>query len=459
MSGTELIQCVRIYLNEHDQAEGRPLYLAALERLRREGATGATVLRGIAGFGAGSRLRTSGIADFTPAPIVIEWVDRAERVARVLPALDDLLPDALITIEDLRAYRAVLRSVGPFGDRTVGQMMAREVAAATRDMPLRAAAELMIERAQPLLPVLDDRGGVVGVLSDGDLVRRAGLALPPRLFGALTADERRAVLDLLAPGVVAATLTADPRSAYVESPVPLAISPMIEWGFELLPVLDRDGRLAGLFGVEQALRAGLWNADVAADSAGPASHSNHAAGPSTGSGGAAGPDGPPGALENGERERAVRAAEPPTPVSLVMQRAVPTIAAATPLAEALARLLAAPDRFLVVLDAGRLVGTLTDLHLARTLGEPLRSAWLAALRVPAVPLPTVLDGAGAELTAGRLAEPNTPSIDAQAPLDAAIQHILAGGYERLLVLDDQGEVAGLLARRSLLRALSQASAA
>jgi phospholipid/cholesterol/gamma-HCH transport system substrate-binding protein len=61
-----------------------------------------------------------------------------------------------------------------------------------------------------------------------------------------------------------------------------------------------------------------------------------------------------------------------------------------------------------------------------------------------VPLPPVLDVAVAELTAGGLAEPNTPSIDAQATLDAAIQHMLAGGYERLLVLDDQGYVAGLL---------------
>jgi CBS domain-containing protein len=290
------------------------------------------------------------------------------------------------------------------------------------------------------------------------------LALPPRLFGALTADERRAVLDLLAPGVVAATLTADPRSAYVESPVPLAISPMIEWGFELLPVLDRDGRLAGLFGVEQALRAGLRNSDVAVDSDGPASYSTNSAGPSTGSGDASGQAisgqaGPGGAVENGERERAVRAAEPPTPVGLVMQRAVPTIAAATPLAEALARLLATPDRFLVVLDAGRPIGTLTDLYLARTLGEPLRSTWLAALRIPGVPLPTVLDGAGAELTAGGFAEPNIPSIDAQATLDEAIQRMLAGGHERLLVLDDQGQIAGLLARRSLLRALAQASAA
>ena len=301
-------------------------------------------------------------------------------------------------------------------------------------MLLRAAAELMIERAQPLLPVLDDRGGLVGVLSDGDLVRRAGLALPPRLFGALSADERRAVLDLLGPGLVAAALTAEPRSAYVESPVPLAISPMIEWGFELLPVLDRDGQLAGLFGVEQALRAGLRNADAATDSTEPAA-----------------------GVESGAR--AVRAAEPPTPVGLVMQGAVPTIAADTPLAETLARLLAAPERFLVVLQAGQPIGTLTDLYLARTLGEPLRSAWLAALRVPAVPLPATLNAADSELTAGGLAEPNPPSIDLQATMDVAIQHMLAGGHERLLVLDDQGQVAGLLARRSLLRALAQASAA
>jgi CBS-domain-containing membrane protein len=304
--------------------------------------------------------------------------------------------------------------------------MAREVAAATLDMPLRAAAELLIARAQPLLPVLDDRGSLMGVLSDGDLVRRAGLALAPRLFAALAAEERRAVLDLLAPGVVADVLTAEPRSAYVEAPVPLAISPMIEWGVDTLPVLDRDGRLAGLFGVEQALRAALARSESVAGDA---------------------PEG------------GVRAAEPPTPVGLVMQRAVPAIAASAPLAETLARLLAAPDRFLVVLDAGRPIGTLTDLYLARTLGEPLRSAWLAALRVPAVPLPAWIDGAGDELTAGGLAEPAPPSIAMQATQDQAIQHMLAGGHERLLVLDEQGQLAGMLARRGLLRALAQASAA
>jgi CBS-domain-containing membrane protein len=276
--------------------------------------------------------------------------------------------------------------------------------------------------------VLDERGSLVGVLSDGDLVRRAGLALPPRLFAVLAADERRAVLDMLAPGVVADVLTADPRSAYVEAPVPLAISPMIEWGVDTLPVLDRDGRLAGMFGVEQALRAALG-------------------GPADAAGAGDSPEG------------AVRAAEPPTPVGLVMQRAVPTIAAGASLAETLSRLLAAPDRFLVVLDAGRPIGTLTDLYLARTLGEPLRSTWLAALRSTAVPLPASIDVADDELTAAGLAEPALATIGTQATQDQAIQQMLDGGHERLLVLDEQGQLAGLLARRGLLRALAQASAA
>src|SRR5689334_20845445 len=106
MPDYEPIQRVRIYLSERDKSAGQPLYLVTLELLQREGATGATVTRGIAGFGAGHRLGAAGAADLGPAaPIIIEWIDRDERIARVLPLLDELLPEALITVEDLRVYR------------------------------------------------------------------------------------------------------------------------------------------------------------------------------------------------------------------------------------------------------------------------------------------------------------------------------------------------------------------
>jgi PII-like signaling protein len=418
MASDESVQRVRIYLNERDTAEGQPAHLATLERLRREGATGATALRGIAGFGAGHRVRITGADALAAAPVVIEWVDRAERVARVLPLLDDLLAEALITVEDVRIYRAALRSGGPFGDQTVGQAMAREAATASLDTPLRAAAELMLAEAQPLLPVLDADGLVVGVFSDGDFVRRAGLPLPLALFGALNSEERRSLLDRLPARALGELYTAEPRTIYVEAPVAQAISPLVEWGFEMLPVVDRIGRFAGLFGVDQALRAA--NARRTQDA-------------------------PPG----------VRDAEPPTPVGLVMQGAVPTIGAAAPLRDAMELLLNTAGRFLVVLADGRPIGTLSERWLAQQLPEPLRSAWLGALRAtePA-PVPAEL---ALSTTAGGLAERDMPTIAARASQEEAIALMLEGSYDRLLVVDDEGRLAGLLGRRVLLRALAQAS--
>jgi Uncharacterized conserved protein len=155
MTAGEPLQRVRIYLSERDSAYGQPLYLVALDRLRREGASGATVLRGIAGFGSGHRLRTAGIADFSQqTPVVIEWLDRAERVARVLPTLDEMLGDALITIEDIKAYRAALRSSGPFGSRSVADAVHDEIAIIPPDMLLAEAIERLARSRQPLLAVV-----------------------------------------------------------------------------------------------------------------------------------------------------------------------------------------------------------------------------------------------------------------------------------------------------------------
>lgn len=415
MSNNEPIKRVRIYMNERDLNAGQPLYLAVLERLRREGATGATALRGMAGFGAGHRLRTAGIADFSPSPVVIEWVDRSERVLRIMPLLDELLPEALITVEDIRVYRAVLRSSGPFGDRTVGEVMAHEPATGTPGMLVRDAAELLLERNQTLLPVLDERGGVAGVLSAGDLMRRAELLLPLRLLPALGLAERQALLDRLPAHSVGDLMTSEPRTIYVESSIPQAISLLVEWGMSGLPVLDREGRLAGIFGVEQALRA---------------AQGDHGA------------------------DAAVRDAEPPTPVGLVMQRAVPTIPAAATLPGVMSGLIGTPERFLVVTDAGRPVGTLNERLLIERLAEPVRSLWLNVLRWPGEPLPELPEAAD-EPAAARLADTSTPTIGEQTAQDEAIQMMLEGEYERLLVVDAEGRLVGLLARRGLLRALGQ----
>lgn len=99
---------LRIFVGESDTWHGRPLYEAIVRRAREEGLAGATVLRGIEGFGAHSRIHTSRILRLSEdLPVVIEIVDEPERVEAVLPALDEMIGEGLITLERVRviAYR------------------------------------------------------------------------------------------------------------------------------------------------------------------------------------------------------------------------------------------------------------------------------------------------------------------------------------------------------------------
>lgn len=105
---------MRIFLGESDRCHtgdhrGRPLHEAILLTLRERGFAGATVLRGIAGFGASSRLHTDRILRLSgDLPVVVEVVEREERVQEVLPLLDEMIDAGLITLERARVilYRS-----------------------------------------------------------------------------------------------------------------------------------------------------------------------------------------------------------------------------------------------------------------------------------------------------------------------------------------------------------------
>jgi PII-like signaling protein len=103
---------LRIHIGERDKYHGRPLYQAIVELLRRKHYAGATVIRGIMGFGASSRLHSDRIEVLSlDLPIVIECVDTEEKIAAILPELDDMLGGGLITLERARVimYRPDLR--------------------------------------------------------------------------------------------------------------------------------------------------------------------------------------------------------------------------------------------------------------------------------------------------------------------------------------------------------------
>jgi len=97
---------VRAYFGERDRHHGQPLGSALLELLRREGAAGATVRRGIAGYGAHSTIHAASLVDLSAdLPLILEWVDTEARVGRLLPEVDAMLQGGLITVDSVTIVR------------------------------------------------------------------------------------------------------------------------------------------------------------------------------------------------------------------------------------------------------------------------------------------------------------------------------------------------------------------
>ena len=97
---------MRVFVGEKDKHKGAPLYRALVELFRREHLAGATVLRGTMGYGAKSVLHTANVLRLSEdLPIVIEVVDAQDKIEAVLPLLDAMVDEGLITLEKVRVLR------------------------------------------------------------------------------------------------------------------------------------------------------------------------------------------------------------------------------------------------------------------------------------------------------------------------------------------------------------------
>jgi PII-like signaling protein len=102
-------QLLRIFIGESDKHDGRPLYEWLVLQARERGLAGATVLRGLMGFGAHSRLHTAKVLRLSEdLPIVVEIVDTRAKIEAFLPIVDAAVVEGLVTVEkaDVRFHRA-----------------------------------------------------------------------------------------------------------------------------------------------------------------------------------------------------------------------------------------------------------------------------------------------------------------------------------------------------------------
>lgn len=100
---------LRIFIGEGDKKDGVPLYEWIVRKVKENGIAGATVLRGIEGFGAHSRIHAAKLLDLSiDLPIVIEIVDSLEKIEAFMPLVDEAIKEGLVTLEkvQIRLYRA-----------------------------------------------------------------------------------------------------------------------------------------------------------------------------------------------------------------------------------------------------------------------------------------------------------------------------------------------------------------
>ncbi len=409
-------QRLTVYIGESDRWRGKALYAAILERLHAHGIAGATVLRGVAGYGAHSRIHTAAIVRLSEdLPLRIEVVDGVENIQRALQLLRPMVREGLITLEDVQVIRYTHRELNPLpADRPVREVMTPHVVSVGPETRLHAAWERMVQAGVKALPVVDDRGRVLGVLTGDDLFRPLDgaprLSWAEHLDDALLNEHLRALAD--ASLTVAQVMSAPAVVVSQDAPLGEAVALLVDEDIKRLPVVDADGRLVGVLSRVDILRQALPDATAA-----PAA----AAGiPAQGA----------ATLED------------------VMRTPVPLIPADADLPDVVAALLGFGEHRLVVVDSeGQVVGLISDVDLVARVRPQQRRSLLQALFRRNQPPDT-------GQTAADIMSPGALTGPAGEPLLSALARMLKTGRKWLVVTDTDGRPLGLVDRQQVLRALA-----
>jgi CBS domain-containing protein len=409
-----------IFTGERDRWKHRPLYLAILEYLKADGCAGATVTRGIAGFGAHSHIKTSTLVEISvDLPVLITVVDRPEKIEKYAEHLAGMLSGGAITIEDVDVHFYSAGFRGGIPDLTVADVMTRSAEAVTADTPIVDVVGKLLARDHTALPVIDAERRVVGMVGDQDLLRRgltsASLSLHKAADPATVAD---VLHRLRATGAtVKETMTTPAVTVRTDAPLKEAAQLMHGRGLKRLPVVDERGALAGVVSrldILSSIAAGYARRSV------PHAH---------------------------------RLPQEHRRVAEIMEPDVPTVLETTPLGEVVEKLLGSDAKRIMVVDASRrLVGVITDTDIVDRVDPRerpgvftmLRSRWNRDAE-------RAVRRAYGQRAADVMSTPPI-AVSREAPVIEALTLSVTRHLKRLPVVDADGRVVGIVSRPALLAA-------
>jgi CBS domain-containing protein len=406
-------QCLRIYIGESDRWRGKSLETTLVEILRARGMAGATVFRGIAGFGAHSRIRSTAIEVLSlDLPIVIEVIDSPEKMAEIIEIVYPMVREGLMTLEDLQIIKYTHRYLNPLPvEKFVSELMTRNVVTITANMPVYQAWKLMLNARVKVLPVLDISNRVVGILTDEDLLERAGIHQRLSVAIRMDASENEEELANLEKSslTVDQVMTHPVITVFESETLGTATSKMVKAGLKRLPVVNQDGKLVGMLSRLDILR------EIAhSEPTGKNQEYSHRVG------------------------RLVRD---------IMTTDIPMVYQDDDLTAIIEKFARSNSHRLIVVDSQkRAIGLLSDSDVVARIQPQKRKSILEALRQIRKPAP------GKE-TAYDLMSPGPLMAHPELPVVDAVKKMLAESRKWLVVVDDDAKPLGLVDRQMLLEAL------
>lgn len=409
---------LRIYISESDRWRGKPLESVIIDMLRIQGVAGATVFRGSSGFGPHSLTRANSSGPIsTDQPIVIETVDAPQKISAVIDMIYPMVREGLITTDDVQIVKYTHRFLNPLPvDRLVADAMTREVIAISKDATIHDAWLRMLEKRVKAMPVTDSQGCVVGILTDEDLLERAGIH--QRLSIAIRLDKADVDQDLYtlreSTQSVGEVMTQPAVTILMTDTLGAATTRMVKAGLKRLPVVNAQGVLVGMLSRLDVLR------QVAQI------HTND---------------------EHQASDRAKTHRGSVHTVQDIMTKDVPMVHQDEGLSAMIEKFAHSNSHRLIVVNSlGQAVGLISDSDIVARVQPARRRNILDALRQAGQPAP------GKE-TALDLMSPGPLTAPPDLPVIEAVRLLLAESRKWLVVVDEDERPLGLVDRRILLETI------
>ncbi len=413
---------IRIFTSEQARVASRPIHEMVVDLVAaRHLAARCVVLRGSAGcYESGETATEHVLALSYDMPIVIEIVLPAAEVDALLPDLTEAVVDGIVLVEPAQvvSHRTQRRLIPR--QLRVRDVMTTSPKTVRPDSSVREVIRLLLSNDFNGAPVVDERSRPVGIITQGDLIRRADMPVRLGLLDQFGTEPLETYLGSLGQLPAERVMTSPVVTARPDEPLGDAVNRMLERGLKRLPVVDADGVLVGILARLDVFRAISRTApDLAA-----------------------------------MRARSIDVAHVRY-VRDVMRRDTQTVGPDASV-EQVIRIIGTNDiqRVAVVDERERLLGLISDRDLLAAFGTSRETLWQRVARRFTAPEQPPATSAGdlAGKTAAQVMRTDLVTVAEETPIDDAVRLMAERGLKRLPVIDEQGRFGGMISRDSLLRA-------